>query len=579
MTLLSDLTTAADHSLESLLDPHGEPARARRARGHRGVMTVVKSAVVVALAHGHASPDAEALAEAWLADLIAMQTPDGLFTWGDNLDSPPDSAFTINDVAVVVALLRAYPDVWPAGGDGSLVARLETILRRALPALVSGGIHTPNHRWEISSAMAHAGALLGGPSWDAARARAQEWLSEGVDVDADGIYGERSANYAAHVSDPSLLTLAAVLERADLIEIVHRSLHATLDLSSPAGEVETVHSRRQDQKSLGFPLGPFLGHLAHFASSCERCRRAVRRAAASQDVDAVGVLAQALLSAEVRAGIDAADGIEESGAAGSGPDPQGASERWFAGVRLLRRQAGPDWATVYGGSDVPAHGRIVSGLACNPTFLRFSMGGVGIRSVRLSRDFFAMGPFRAQHTDRDETIPGRIEMHEEISSGYYQPLPLESRRADGEYPVEFEGRFAAAMAFSARAKDVLTLRTDIAIELTGHERLDAVTMAISTDGPSVVHALEIALADGVEIAGATDLGHGRWLLADDEVVVRQGPTTVRIEPDAGSAPGLPAGYDPGESYAFLGGTDAVGGTRLYLTWRSPATRRIRLSRD
>ena len=545
----------------------------QRHRGHRGLMAMVKAVVVWGAQNGP-TPLEVAGAAGWLSELEGLQTATGLFSSGDNLASPPDSAFTITDAALVLRILQAAgPGAWP----DLLAERLARVLNRAMPALIAGGVHTPNHRWELAAAIARAGELLGEPFQEQALARARTWLAEGVDIDTDGLYSERSANYAAHVSNPSLLTLADVLGRDDLLDHVHRNLHAQLDLTSPNGDVETVHSRRQDQKSTAFPLGPFAAQFARFAAACARCRAATAWAVTLPGIDPVEVLAQAMLDDDVHTGLDAA---EEAGDAVWAADTARAvaagteTVRWFSRVQLLRRTHGRDWATVYGGSDVPVAGRIASGLACNPTLLRFALGGVEVSSVRLSRDFFGLGPFRASSVERSPLDPSRIVMREELAAGYYQPLPERLRRSDGAYPLRFEGRFAAAMAFDERAADLLSLRTTVTVELF----VDSVELTVMTDGPATAHALEIGLRDDPVVVGAVPLGERRYHLADGEATVTTGGTTLRIEPDIVAGVATAAQYHPGEAYTFLDGTDAVGGTRLYATWSSPGSVTVRLRR-
>ncbi|MGX9900005.1 hypothetical protein ACW0JT_08940 [Arthrobacter sp. SA17] len=78
-----------------------------------------------------------------LERLEQLQGSDGLFG-GDNLSSPPDSAFTINDAGLAVQLLRAR-----GGGGGSesaavlpeVQALLWQIIAKITPALVEGGVH------------------------------------------------------------------------------------------------------------------------------------------------------------------------------------------------------------------------------------------------------------------------------------------------------------------------------------------------------------------------------------------------------------------------------------------------------
>jgi hypothetical protein len=586
---VSALVRAADDETAGLLDGTLEPAA--RARGHRGVMAMVKAAVVCVLHPGsrwYGDDAVVARAGEWLADLEALQAPSGLFSSGDNLASPPDSAFTITDVAAVTSLLRVHGyDRSPAASGhaatergatagatslpGSPAAplrdlhdRLTAVLAAAAGALLVGGVHTPNHRWELGGALARTGALLG----DAALlARARTWLAEGVDVDDDGLYSERSPNYAAYVSNHSLTALADLLDRPDLHEVVHRSLHTQLDLTDDRGNVETVQSRRQDQNG-PYPLGPFAGQLRRAAvrHACARCANGARRAAEAPEVDAVDILAQQLTEP------DLAGPLPETGADAGllGAAPDAPARRHFRDARLLLDQRrGGARLTVYGGSDVPATGRIASGLACNPTFLRARLGGTGVESVRLSRDFFGLGPFRASTIDVDGD---RVLLREQVSAAYYQPLTGAALDPAGRYALEHEGRFAAAMSFSGRARDVVTLATTVQVDL----RDDGADLTVTTDGPATGHALEIALAPGGELTGVEERGDGRYELVEGHARYVQGGQTLVIGPGQGSGPERPPLYRPGEAYTFLGGTDALGGTRLYLTWRSPGTVTVRL---
>src|SRR5690606_5315407 len=220
------------------------------APGHRELMRQVAAAVALRVVRpevGGADPSRLVVAEEVAARLAALQGADGLFSSDGNLHSPPDSAFAINDLGATIAVIDAADD--PALAP--LRRRLLEIGERALPALLAGGVHTPNHRWEIASALVRLRALD-----ERAVQRAEQWLAEGVDVDADGLYSERSANYAAFVSNPSLLVLAEALVRPDLVEVVHRNLHAQLVLTDADGVVETVFSRRQDQDG-AIPLSAF----------------------------------------------------------------------------------------------------------------------------------------------------------------------------------------------------------------------------------------------------------------------------------------------------------------------------------
>jgi len=77
-----------------------------------------------------------------------------------------------------------------------------------------------------------------------------DWLGEGIDQDAEGEYSERSATYASEVTNRSLLTVARLADKPRLLGNVRRNLRMTLFRLEPNGEVETVHSRRQDQTGI-----------------------------------------------------------------------------------------------------------------------------------------------------------------------------------------------------------------------------------------------------------------------------------------------------------------------------------------
>ena len=76
--------------------------------------------------------------------------------------------------------------------------------------------------------------------------RIDDWLGEGIYQDADGLFPERSPNYA-RVEVDSFLTMSRLLNRPALLDPVRKHLLANLYLMQPDGELETVNSRRQDQ--------------------------------------------------------------------------------------------------------------------------------------------------------------------------------------------------------------------------------------------------------------------------------------------------------------------------------------------
>lgn len=540
-------------------EPHGIP--------HRELMRRVKILVAAYRSPGSALNGSEQALEAarrHLAALRALQTPSGLFAGGDNVQSPPDSAFTVNDVCDAFVLADGGRADADGGGTdlGDLGAMLAEIAGSASGALLAGGVHTPNHRWELCAALARLHRSFPDGRY---LQRIEQWLSEGIDIDDEGLYSERSPNYAAHVSNPSLLLLADVLGRPDLLGAVERNLATTLDLIRPDGTVETVQSRRQDQNER-FPLAPYLYCYRLLANRCGRgdFSRAARLAAAS-GIDDPGLLPQSVLEPDLLKPL---------------PDETIQAlprERYLATTRLASRASAGVHAVVYGGSDVPELRRIRSGLANNPTFFRLFAGDAVLDAVRLSRGFFDLGPFRAQGMSR--LTEGRYRLTETLSAAYYQPLPPEARSADGRYDVEDEGRFCAAMSFRHRPQDEVTLTTRVEVGL----RDDGADMLIDIAGPKVPWALELTFRPPGQLRRAEQIGDGRWCLSGGTATYQAGDDMIAIDVDleAGDPLAGPGAsdiltYEPGQDYTFLGGTDATAGERLYLGGYGPHTLRVSL---
>ncbi|MFG3288532.1 hypothetical protein ACGF3G_06940 [Streptomyces sp. NPDC048179] len=548
---------AADRSAAPLAaDPGEEPAGVT----HRALARRVK--VLVAAYRSpdsalHGSGQAVAAATTHLRALRAAQTATGLFAGGDNVQSPPDSAFTVNDVCDAHVLA--------AGAEPALsevTAALAEIARAATESLLTGGAHTPNHRWELCAALARLHRSF--PD-DRLLDRVDAWLAEGVDIDAEGLYSERSAVYASHVSNPSLLLLADVLGRADLRDAVERNLTATLDLIRPDGTVETVHSRRQDQHH-PFPLAPYLPHYRLLAIRTGRgdLGRAALRAAAG-GIDDPTLLAETLLTPDLGRPLPA-------------PEPEPLHrERYFTTARLASRASTTAHSVLYGGSDVPGHRRIRSGLACNPTFLRLFAGDAVLDAVRLSRGFFDLGPFRA--ADMRQSADHRYRLTETLTAAYYQPLPPDRRRADGAYRITDEGRFSAAMAFPDRPTDEVSQTTRVDVDL----RENGADLRIDISGPPVPWALELTFRPGGVPEGAAPIGDGRWCLTTGPMTYRAGADEIRVEaaveagePLAGPDRTDVLRYDPGQDHTVVGGTDATTGNRVYIGGQGPQTLTVAL---
>ncbi|WP_433619663.1 hypothetical protein [Paenibacillus cellulositrophicus] len=174
--------------------------------------------------------------------LLRFQHADGSISPGwTNMHSPPDTAFVAGGLAQVHELLEAHLEGWEQLEKAAGLIRL--FLTRTAPVLLTGGCHTPNHRWVLTAALGFLYRLTGK---EELKDRAEAWLAEGMDCTEDGEWTERSNGIYNGVSDIVLYYAAEQLNRPELLEPVRRNLRMMAYLIHPDGEVVTDYSGRQD---------------------------------------------------------------------------------------------------------------------------------------------------------------------------------------------------------------------------------------------------------------------------------------------------------------------------------------------
>ena len=176
--------------------------------------------------------------------LLRAQHPSGLIDLPDcNYDSSPDTGFAVQLLCAVLEVERARPSDDPQWR--ALAELLTRFVRRAIDGVRDGGFHTPNHRWVIASALAQAAALW--PDLEVERTIAA-YLAEGIDIDAEGTYIERSVGVYDAVCDRSLLLIADRRpgDAPALRAAVRANLDFDLHLLHADGSAETGLSHRQD---------------------------------------------------------------------------------------------------------------------------------------------------------------------------------------------------------------------------------------------------------------------------------------------------------------------------------------------
>lgn len=443
------------------------------------------------------------------------QTSDGnwhLLT--TNFNSTPDTGFIVRAIAPAAVLLRR-------SAINELFGALEPFLRKAGQGLATGGIHTPNHRWVVSAALSQLYDLFGDPAFVR---RIDQWLAEGIDMDEDGQFSERSTFTYNPITDNAFVTMALKLKRSQLLEPARKNLQSMLYLLHPGYEVVTEISRRQDLNTRG-DMGPYWFALAHLARHDRNGQFA----------------ALAGHFAETRAGLSAL--MEYPELAAAGPAPQPVPDRYTKFYRhnqLVHVRQGPMSVVVLGA----ARNR-----ACT-----FRNGDAVINAVRFATSFFGRGQFSAASV---EELGKGWRLTQSLEGAYYQPLdPPRQVTADEWADVRRN-----------RERTQISRLTQTATIIPGDK---SVRIRVQSIGQADVPlALEINFREGGQFEGAVQPA-GKdpeiLLLREGTAVYRAGKNGIRFGPGAG-----------GHTWTQIRGADAkLPGPSVYLTGFTPFDHTIEL---
>lgn len=444
--------------------------------------------------------------------VAGQQTEDGTVNIG-NLESPPDTAFLVELLSAAAVILTKDQ----SAALQTATATLKKFLLKAGEGLTTGGVHTPNHRWVVCAALAKLNALYPDKKYIH---RIEDWLGEGIYMDADGHYPERSAGIYAGVENNSLITMARLLNKPALFNYVRKNLEMTYYYMEPNGDMVTNDSRRQDQYMNKSIVAYYYYHYRYMAIKDGN----KKFAALTRQMESMKSFEEEILNRGLFYFLE--DTLLQEPL----PDPVAASdnyEKLFITSGLLRIRRGNTTATLFGGADWPLI--IASGRSNSPNFFAYRKGNAVLKYMRLSTSFFGMGYFYSDGLKKE----GRnYLLHKKITAPYYQPLPVQLRNKAGDYKLapSTDDRFWNKMDFGHRpVSNVKTQDTGISFtETNGTAELNIEVKGLA----GVPVTIELCFGEGGTLRGVSTPENGNSFLEMDFGTYSMGGDEISFGPGA-----------------------------------------------
>lgn len=479
--------------------------------------------------------------------IIESQRPDGTITAG-NLESPPDTAFILEPICAGMYLLSMKED------QKLIIAKqkIKDFIIKAGEALVEGGIHTPNHRWVVCHALARINQLYPDEKYIN---RIDEWLAEGIYIDEDGHYPERSMNYS-EVENNAFITMGRLLKRPDLFKAPRKNLEMTYYYMEPNGDLVTNDSRRQDQYSPGSIVNQYLLYRYLAIHDLNREFAGIARLIESfPDFEEI-IIKQSLCYF-----------MENTVLKMELPDEAVlpvSYEKLFKTSCLARIRRNFTAVTVFGGVDWPLI--IASGRSVNPNFFSYRKGDAALKYMRMSAGFFGMGYFRSEGLQKQGN---KYLLYKKLEVPYYQPLPKQWQNPDGNYELtpSLNERYWSKMAFDKRpVSNVKILESRISVQ-EDNGKVDMLIEVYGTEEVTVT--VELCFDQAGSLEGVTDAADGQdnHFLAGGFGVFEKGRDKITFGPGIKKHDRI---YRlEGEKYSVHSGTLRTEGKHVYLTGITP----------
>lgn len=514
-TLFKRLVQANDGQVAHFIEAmERESQQGGNFRGVGRVFTVLAAAFCAPSSKYYQSDNVAGHLDRLSQFLLDQQGEDGTMNFG-NLQSPPDTGFLLENMCAAVWVLEQNR----SRTLKAIKEKVKTFILKAAEALVTGGVHTANHRWVICAALAQINDLYPNSRYVT---RIDQWLNEGVYIDADGHFAERSRNYSI-VIDRALISVSRLLNRPELLVPVKKNLEMTYYYMEPNGELVTNDSRRQDQFSTRSIMSYYLAYRF--------------MAIHQSDAQLAGI-------AKV---IEGLEGFEEAVIKHSLIDfmyipllqkelpnietPPVRYEKLFSTTDLARIREGNSTLTLFGGVDWPLI--IASGRSTSANFFAYRKGEAIMKYMRMSAAFFSTGYFRSEGLRK---VGDSYVLYKKMVAPYYQPLPEAKQNKAGEYKhsQSTDGRFWNLMDFENRpVSNVQTLEYEVTMKRVGMR----VMLSFSVTGvDNIPVTLEMCFAEGGKFENLSPAGDSKgqlgenYFLDQDSGRYRYGNDTIQLGP-------------------------------------------------
>lgn len=184
------------------------------------------------------------------------QHENGLFDYIDcNFNSAPDTAFCIKRLLPVFHYLKKHEEL---ADRAEIFEPITEIIRAGAKGMMSGGFHTPNHRWAIASNLMECSHIFGDKEM---KYQAERYLNEGLDCNEDGEYAEKSSGNYNRINNDAMITLGDITGNKNFYDCATRNLKLMLTYLEPDGSIFTANSTRQDNGKKIYPRDYYMQYL------------------------------------------------------------------------------------------------------------------------------------------------------------------------------------------------------------------------------------------------------------------------------------------------------------------------------